>query len=151
MANYKCLYSPEGKTISSVIVDFDGEKDDRITITREYISELNKYFAVSEDDTSIFFIIARAIQLKKENYRDINSSTKKYKFGSKDGSFPKALVSRIMALKDLIPLEVIETYFGDDAKIQDLNFFLNHEDISEVAACIYEDLDIYCGFLKELY
>ncbi len=150
MVKYNYRYSKKDNSISSVVVDFDGEKDDRITIPKEYISELTNYFTVSEDDTSIFFIIARAIQLKKENYRDINSSTKRYKFGSKYGAFPRALVSRIMALKDLIPLEVIETYFGDDARIQDLDFFLNHEDIFEVAACIYEDLDNYCRFLKEL-
>ena len=107
--------------ISSIRVTFDHEPEDSILISAEYINELRKYYDISEEDKEIYYIIARAIQLKKENTKGIDGAVKKYNFDD----FHKSFIEKLIDLSKLISIDIIAIYFGNDAKIEDLDIFLN--------------------------
>lgn len=111
--------------IYTVRIGFDAEPDDSVLIPAKYINELRKYYTVSEEDKDIFFILARAIQLKKENKKGNDSSVKKYQFGSKNEPFHEVFIAKLISVARQVPTGIIALCFGDDAKVEDLDIFLN--------------------------
>ena len=108
--------------IFTVRVVFDEEPDDSILISAKYINELRKYYDISEEDKEIYFIVARAIQLKKENAKSIDGAVKKYDFSD----FREVFIEKLIDLAKLVSLDIIASYFGHDAKVEDLDIFLNN-------------------------
>ena len=138
----KFKYSKETGKISSVKVVFSDQTDDSVTISSDYISVLENYKKISETDKEIFFIIARAIQLKAENSRGSSSGkVRKYNFGSKYEPFSERFISKLMSLSELTPLDQIANYFGDEAKVADLDFFLNKKDVFQLSLYFRNELD----------
>ncbi len=108
--------------ITTVRVIFDEELEDSVLISSKYINELRKYLDIAEEDKEIYFITARAIQLKKENAKGIDGAVKKYDFND----FHKVFIEKLIDLAKLVSLDIIASYFGHDAKVEDLDIFLNH-------------------------
>ena len=111
--------------ITSVRVVFDEEPEDSILVSSKYINELQKYYDISEEDKEIYFIIAKAIKLKRENNKAIDGTVKKYDFGNKHEPFHKIFIAKLIEIIELIPTDVVASYFGNDAKVEDLDIFLN--------------------------
>ncbi len=111
--------------ISSVRVIFDEEPEDNILISSKYIDELRKYYDISEEDTDVYFIVAKAIKLKRENNKAIDGAIKKYDFGNKHDPFHKVFIAQFIELAKLVSVDIIALYFGHDAKVEDLDIFLN--------------------------
>ena len=123
------IFNYQHGKISSVRVVFDEELEDSILISKKYINELRNYFDISEEDKGIYFIIARAIQLKKENSKVIDGAVKKYKFSD----FHKVFIEKLIELSKIISIDIIASYFGYDAKVEDLDVFLNKASLYTLA------------------
>lgn len=137
----KFKYSKETGKISSVKVIFSDQTNDTVTISSEFISALEEYKEVTETDKELFFILARAIQLKAENTKGSPSGkVRKYYFGSKYEPFSEMFISKLMMLSELIPLERIANYFDDEAKVEDLNVFLNEKDTFHLLFYLQNDV-----------
>ena len=119
--------------VSSVRVTFNADLDDSVLISSKYIDELRKYYDISEADKEVFFIIARAIQLKKDNKKKIDGAGKRYNFGSKYEPFHEVFISKLIDLAKQVPLEIIASNFGYDAKVEDLDIFLNRKSTYSLA------------------
>lgn len=128
--------------ISSVRVAFGTEEEDSILINSKYITELRNYLDISEEDKELFFIIARAIQLRKENNRSSRDSVEKYNLGSKYEPFHETFISKLIEVSKQVPFEVIALYFDDDSKLEDLDIFLNQKTAYELALLMMDGLPI---------
>ncbi len=111
--------------ITSVRVVFDEEPEDSILVSSKYINELQKYYDISEEDKEIYFIIAKAIKLKKENNKAIDDAVKKYDFGNKYEPFHEIFIAKLIELSKMLSVDIIASYFGHEAKVEDLDIFLN--------------------------
>ena len=131
------------RKIYSVCVNFTSEDDDSIIIGPSFIKELSNYMYISEDDKELFYVLAKAIQLSKENN---NGSTKdnrvkKYKLSTSKESFAKRFVRKLMLVAQTVPMDLIVKYFNEDAKLEDLDIFLNQKSAYELTFLIGEDID----------
>lgn len=108
--------------ISSVSVSFDSEPEDAVLISGDYLKELSRYLEVTEDDIEIFYILARAIQLKKENSRKIEDS-KKYELCSEHEDFIQIFTFKLVEMAKYVHLSIVADYFDYDAKLEDLYIF----------------------------
>lgn len=116
-------YNPKGQ-ITSVNVDLGGV-DNSISIQGLFIKELERHNFLDENNKEIFLIITRAIIIKRENSKRVNGTRKPYNLGNNE-EFPKLLVRRISELlKFNISVDSLVAYFNE-AKIEDLNNFINH-------------------------
>lgn len=148
MDNYfeslKFNYSKETGQIKSIRVVFSDLTDDSILISQDYVSEIMNFVPeISENDKDLFFIIARAIQLKSENKKGSSASgrVKKYDFSSKSEPFYERFIPKLMKLTQYVPIETIAAFFGEDAKVEDLDIFLNRKDIYALTLLIRDGID----------
>ena len=138
----KFNYSKETGQISSVKVVFSDLTQESILISKDFINEIMKYVPViNENDKELFYIIARAIQLKSENNKGSFGRVRKYDFSSKYNPFHERFISKLMQLSKYVPLENIVNYFGEDAKVDDLDVFLNRKDIYSLTLFIRDGID----------
>lgn len=139
----KIRYSKDTRKIYSVRVNFTDEEEDSILITHNFFSELYEYIDVSEADRELFFILAKAIQLSKENNRGRTNDNrvKKYEFSSYHESFAKKFVTKLMLVAKYIPMDRIAEYFNEDAKVEDLDIFLNQKDVYQLTLLLREGID----------
>jgi len=131
----KFKYSKEPRKILSVKVVFDDQTGDSVTISRKYLDELEKY-DINYDETSkeLFYILARAIQLKAENSKGTSDGkVRKYDFGTKYELFQSRFIAKLSMLLQHVSIEKVATFFGDEAKVEYLDFFLNKKDVYELA------------------
>jgi hypothetical protein len=149
----KFKYSKETGKISSVKVVFDEETGDNVTISKKFLDELENY-DISFDETSkeLFYILARAIQLKAENCKgSSDGKVRKYDFGTKTEPFQVRFITRLSLLLKNVPIEDIATFFGTEAKVAYLDFFLNKKDVYELTILFregFDDCDL-CGYLGD--
>ena len=138
----KFNYSKETGQISSVKVVFSDLTQESILISKDFINEIRKYVPViNENDKELFYIIARAIRLKSENNKGSSGRVHKYDFSSKHDPFHERFISKLMQLSKYVPLENIVNYFGEDAKVDDLDVFLNRKDIYSLTLFIRDGID----------
>ena len=135
--------------ISSIRVSFGTEDEDSILISAKYLAELQKYLDISEEDVELFMVIARAIQLKKENDKASMGCGKKFELGNKYEPFHEVFISKLMDLSKQVPLENILLYFDDDAKLEDLDIFLNQKSSFELALMMRDGLPISNNLYEE--
>ena len=149
----KFKYSKETGKMSSVKVVFDDQTGDSVTISRKYLDELENYdISYTEADKDLFYVLARAIQLKAENNKGTSEGkVRKYDFGTKYAPFQLRFVSKLSMLLKNVPIENIATFFSDDAKVAYLDFFLNRKDVYELTILFrngFDDSDV-CGYIGE--
>lgn len=147
----KFKYSKETGRISSVKVVFDDQTGDNVTISQKFLDELD-YHSISFDETSkeLFYILARAIQLKAENNKGTSDGkVRKYDFGTKYEPFHERFISKLSMLMKNVPIDTIATFFGEEAKVAYLDFFLNRKDVYELTILFREGFDNsdVCGYI----
>lgn len=145
-------YGRDGR-ISSVRVSFTEEPEDDVTIGKEFLSELRNYNVdVNERQKEYFYIIARAIQLKNEygKVKSLDGQRCHYSFSSKGHPFCEIFVERLMSVLSKTTIDSVINFFNDDAKIDDLDLFLNRMDSYQIALYIMDgreyNLDNGCNY-----
>lgn len=148
MENYfeslKFRYSRKTGKIHSLRVNFTDEEEDSILITPSFFSELYEYMDVSENDKELFFVLAKAIQLSMENTKGSTNDhrVKKYKLRTPYESFAKRFVTKLMMVAQYVPMDCIANFFSEDAKIEDLDVFLNQKDAYELTLLLRDGIDV---------
>lgn len=132
-------YAKGTNNFSSATVFFSDQNDDGVRIPSTYISEVRKLTEISEADRDLFFILARAIQLKSENTKVIDGVVKKYDFGSPVETFEEIFIPKLIQLTKYVSLGTIANYFNEDAKVEDLDIFLNRMDVHELSLHILDE------------
>lgn len=137
--NYEALefkYNKSDGRIISIRVDFGGT-DNSVVIKDHFIRELDKANLLSECNKEIFFIIAKAILLKKENSKAIDGCGFPYKLGNKE-EFPRLFIMQLRKIlyKHYVPIETLVSFF-EEGKVEDLNIFINHP--SELEFLTFEE------------
>lgn len=147
MGNYieslKFRYSKETGKIYAVRVNFTAEDEDSILITPSFFKELYEYIDVSEADKDLFYVLAKAIQLSKENNRGSakQQRVKKYTFRTPGESFSKRFVKKLMLVTQCVPIGCIADFFNEDSKVEDLDIFLNKKDVYQLILFIRDGID----------
>lgn len=149
MENYgieslKFRYSQkESGKIYSVRVNFTDEDEDSILITPSFINEVYEYMVISESNKELFYILAKAIQLSKENLIGSvhNGYVKKYRLDADGESFAKRFVRKLMVITQYVPMDIVAEYFNEDSKLENLDIFLNQKDIYELTLLLRDDID----------
>lgn len=135
--NYESLefnYKKSDGSISSIKVDFGGT-DNSVIIKDYFIRELDKANLLSECNKEIFFIIAKAILLKKENSKAVDGCCSPYELGNKE-EFSRLFVRRLRQILFYynISIETVVSFF-EEGKVEDLNIFINQPSELEFLAC----------------
>lgn len=146
-------YSRKTGKIYSAKVVFDIPTDDQVNISPKFFEELEKNdIHVSEANQELFFILAKAIQLKEENTtRTISGTVNKYDFESKNEPFAEKFIKRLAYLLKNVQIENIATFFAD-AKVAYLDYFLNQIDAISLAKLFNDnsfDINTVCGRFSE--
>lgn len=130
--------------IYSVRVNFTAEDEDSILITPSFINELYEYMEISESEKELFYILAKAIQLSKENnIGNVHSGrVKKYRLDSNGESFAKRFVRKLIVVTQYVPMDIVAEYFNEDSKIEDLDVFLNQKNVYELTLLLRDNIDI---------
>ena len=90
----KFHYNRQTHEISSIDV-FMGEEEDTVLITQSYIRNLAEANLLCECSHEIFFIVAKAIQFKKENLKRVQNCVPPYDLGNTETFSEKRVCSLV--------------------------------------------------------
>lgn len=130
MESFEFKYNKKDGSISSIRVDFGGI-DDSVIIKSHFIRQLERHNLLFEYNKDVFFIIAKAITLKRENSRTVSGCRSPYNLGNNE-EFSELFVKRLYQILFYynISIETVVSFFKE-YKIEDLNNFINQPSMLE--------------------